>query len=66
MVKIPVCYKLGEECIGKLGAIVSTEYLRDAMSCEEFLQDWDGLGGTALRCRNSADDGNLGVVIYNN
>ena len=26
MVKLPVCCKLGEECIGKLGAIVSMEY----------------------------------------
>ena len=38
MVKIPICCKLGEECIGKLGAIVGIEYLWDAMFCKEFIQ----------------------------
>ena len=33
MVELPVFYKFSEECIGKLGAIVSTEYLWDAIFC---------------------------------
>ena len=39
MVKLPVCCTLSEECIGKLGAIGGTEYLWDAMFCNEFLED---------------------------
>ena len=39
MVNLPDCCKFSEECIGKLGAIVSMEYLWDAMFCKEFLQD---------------------------
>ena len=66
MVKFPVCCKLDEGYIGKLGAIVSTEYLLDAMFCKDFLQDWDSLGDIALRCRDSSDNGHHGVVVCDN
>ena len=66
MVELPVCCKLSEEFIGKLGAIVRPEYFSDAMFCKEFLQDWDGLGGITLRCRDSSEDWHLGVVVSDN
>ena len=47
-------------------AIVSMEYLWDAIFCKEFLQDLDGLGGIALRCRDSSNNGHFGVVICDN